>query len=127
MAVYGYREWRYGGADHGGVAISTWSVRRHAAALGVIAAAGLSLGSLMSRTDAAFPYLDAFTTSAAIVTTYMVARKILENWIYWFVIDGVSVFIYLARDLNFTAVLFALYLVLIVIGFRRWWIEWRSA
>ncbi|HSG65325.1 MAG TPA: nicotinamide mononucleotide transporter family protein, partial [Gammaproteobacteria bacterium] len=70
MAVYGYRQWRYGGADHRGVAISTWPLRWHVVALGVIAATSIGLGSLMSRTDAVFPYLDAFTTSAAIVTTY---------------------------------------------------------
>ena len=127
MAVYGYRQWRYGGVEHGGVAITTWTFRRHALALGIIAFASLALGELMSRTNAAFPHVDAFTTSGAIVTTYMVARKILENWLYWFVIDGVSVFLYMARDLNFTAALFVLYLVLIVIGFMRWWREWRAS
>ena len=127
MAVYGYRQWRYGGAQHSGLAITTWSLRRHALALGIVAVASLAIGGLMSRTNAAFPFVDAFTTSGAIVTTYMVARKILENWLYWFVIDGVSVFLYMARDLNFTAALFVLYLVLIVIGFTRWHREWRGS
>jgi nicotinamide mononucleotide transporter len=49
-----------------------------------------------------------------------VARKILENWIYWFVIDTVSIYLYINRDLYFTAVLFAGYLVMIVIGYRSW-------
>jgi nicotinamide mononucleotide transporter len=80
----------------------------------------------MSRTDAAFPYFDSFTTVAAIVTTYMVARKVLENWLYWFVIDSISVYLYLARGLTLTALLFVLYLVLIVIGWRRWWLDWRA-
>lgn len=127
MAVYGYRQWTSGGADHNGLRITTWVPRRHALAICVILGASVSLGWLMSHTDAAFPYVDAFTTSAAIVTTYMVARKILENWVYWFVIDGVSVYLYFARDLNFTAALFVLYLVLIVVGFRRWWLDWRAA
>jgi nicotinamide mononucleotide transporter len=52
---------------------------------------------------------------------------VLENWLYWFVIDSVSVFLYLARGLELTAALFVLYLVLIIIGFRRWWLEWRAA
>jgi nicotinamide mononucleotide transporter len=50
----------------------------------------------------------------------MVARKILENWLYWFVIDSVSVGLYLSRELYFTAGLFVGYLVLIVIGYRSW-------
>ena len=71
------------------------------------------------------PYLDSFTTVAALVSTYMVARKILENWIYWFVIDAVSVYLYGLRDLYLTAALYVLYLVMIVIGFRRWWRDWQ--
>lgn len=126
MAVYGYIQWKYGGSEHAGVQITTWSARQHALALGAIAVLSGSLGWLMSRTDAAFPFIDSFTTVAAIVTTFMVARKILENWLYWFVIDGVSVFIYSARGLELTAALFVVYLILIVIGFRRWWFDWRA-
>jgi len=54
------------------------------------------------------------------IATFMVARKILENWIYWFVIDAVSIWLYLLRELYFTAGLFAVYLVMIVIGYRSW-------
>ena len=126
MAVYGYLQWKYGGPDHAGVEITTWSPRRHALVLGVIAVSGGSLGWIMSRTEAVFPYVDSLTTVSAIVTTFMVARKVLENWLYWFVIDGISVFIYLARGLELTAALFVVYLVLIVVGFRRWWIDWRA-
>ena len=126
MAVYGYMQWRFGGTEHTGVQISIWSLRQHALAVGVITIWSGLLGWLMSRTDAAFPYVDSFTTVAAIVTTFMVARKILENWLYWFVIDGISVFVYLARGLELTAALFILYLVLIVVGFRRWWLDWRA-
>jgi nicotinamide mononucleotide transporter len=126
MAVYGYWQWTHGGADAKGLHITVWSLRQHALALAVIVSLSLILGSVMSRTDAAFPYVDSFTTVAAIVTTYMVARKVLENWLYWFVIDSISVFVYLARDLALTALLFSIYLVLIVIGMRRWWIDWRA-
>jgi nicotinamide mononucleotide transporter len=55
-----------------------------------------------------------------VVATFMVARKILENWIYWFVIDAVSVYLYLSRELYFTAALFVAYLVMIVFGYRSW-------
>ena len=50
----------------------------------------------------------------------MVARKVLENWLYWFVIDGVSVLLYITRELYLTAALFVLYLVLIIIGYWTW-------
>ena len=50
----------------------------------------------------------------------MVARKVLQNWHYWFVIDSVSVYLYASQGLWLTAVLFLFYLVLVVIGFRQW-------
>ena len=54
---------------------------------------------LTTNTDAAWPFLDSFTTWASVVTTFMVARKILENWIYWIVIDALSILLYAARGL----------------------------
>ena len=78
-------------------------------------------GELLTRySAAALPFLDSFTTWGAVIATFMVARKILENWIYWFVIDAVSIGLYLSRELYFTAALFAAYLVMIVIGYRKW-------
>lgn len=127
MAVYGWYQWRHGGEDKQGVAVGVWPARRHAAAVGVTLAASAVFGAVLSaRTDAALPYLDSFTTVAAIVTTYMVARKVLENWIYWFVIDSLSIYLYLARDLPLYAGLFGFYLVLIVIGYRRWLADYRA-
>ena len=127
MAVYGWYQWRYAGDDGAGVRIHTWRLRRHAQVLVGIAAASLLLGWGMSHTGAAFPYADALTTVAAIVSTFMVARKVLENWGYWFVIDSISIYLYVARELYLTALLFLLYLVLIVIGFRSWRRAWLAA
>ena len=120
MAVYGWYQWRFAGDDGAGVRIHTWRTVRHVQVVGGVAVTALLAGWIMSKTDAAFPYADAFTTVAAIVTTFMVARKVLENWIYWFVIDSISVYLYVARELYLTAALFVSYLVLIVIGYRRW-------
>ena len=126
MAVYGWQQWRRGGADNKGVSIRTWPLRVHALALVLIAALSAAFGWFLSGTDAAFPYLDSFTTVAAVIATFMVAKKVLENWIYWFIIDSVSVYLYAARDLPLYAALFVFYLVLIVIGFRQWLAEWRK-
>lgn len=127
MAIYGWQQWRRGGARGEGIAVGVWTWRRHALALVSIVAATLVAGRWLSaNTEAAFPYLDSFTTIGSVVTTYMVARKVLENWIYWFVIDALYVYIYAARGLIPTALLFAFYLVLVVIGFRQWLRDWRA-
>lgn len=104
--------------------VSTWSWRQHLGALSLVLLLTLVSGLLLQKnTSAAWPFLDSFTTWASVVTTWMVTRKILENWIYWFVIDGVSIVMYIERGLYPTAALFALYTVLCVVGF----IEWRKA
>ena len=95
-------------------------------AISTIGTLSLFFGWSMSHTDSASPFLDAFTTVAAIMATYMVACKVLENWLYWFIIDSVSIYLYLSRDLYLTALLFFVYLFLIVIGLRTWWREYRA-
>ncbi len=125
MAVYGWYQWKYGGTEQQGLRIVTWRPRLHAIAIGGILTLALSIGWALSATAAAFPYLDSFTTVAAVVATYMVARKVLENWAYWFVIDSLSVYLYVSRELYLTAGLFVVYLVLVVIGFRSWLKDWQ--
>ena len=121
MAAYGWRQWRHGGAGGGELTVTTRPLRHHVVAVGSVLALVLVSGELLSRySEAALPFLDSLTTWGAVIATWMVARKILENWIYWFVIDAVSIGLYLSRELYFTAGLFGAYLVMIVIGYRSW-------
>lgn len=120
MALYGWYQWRRGD-DGAPRKVGTWPLRTHALALGAIVALSLASGTLLGRfTDAELPLLDSLTTWGGIVATYMVARKVLENWHYWFVIDALSIYLYIDRGLYQTAWLFGLYLVLIVFGFVAW-------
>jgi nicotinamide mononucleotide transporter len=121
MAVYGWYSWTHGdGPDHS-LPVISWKPVQHLAPVIAILILSLVSGVLLSRfTEAAMPYLDSFTTWGAIVTTWMVARKIIQNWHYWFIIDSVSVFLYINRGLWLTALLFVVYLVLIVIGYQQW-------
>jgi nicotinamide mononucleotide transporter len=121
MAAYGWRQWRRGGEGGTELAVSTWPWRAHVVAVASVLLLVVISGELLTRhSDAALPFLDSLTTWGAVVATFMVARKILENWIYWFVIDAVSIVLYLNRDLYFTAALFGGYLVMIVVGYRSW-------
>ncbi|MFY0699974.1 MAG: nicotinamide mononucleotide transporter, partial [Bermanella sp.] len=61
-----------------------------------------------------------FTTWGAVLTTYMVAKKVLENWIYWFVIDAIAIYLYIDRELYLTALLMAVYVVMVVFGYAAW-------
>lgn len=120
MAVYGWVCWRRGGTDEG-LPVTSWAARDHLVPLLIIALSGLALGLLMDRfTDAAAPWLDAMAASGAVVTTWMVARKVLQNWIYWFVIDLGSAWLYASQGLALTALLFVVYTLLTVVGYRSW-------
>ena len=121
MAVYGWYSWTHGpGPDHK-LPVISWLPRQHIGPLAAILILTVCSGFALSNlTDAAMPYLDSFTTWGAIVTTWMVARKVIQNWHYWFVIDLISVYLYASRGLYLTALLFVLYLVLIIIGYRQW-------
>ena len=108
MAIYGWHQWRYAGDRGTGVSVHTWKMARHVRVVAGIAAVTLLVGWFMSRTDAPFPYVETLVTVAAIVTTFMMARKVLEAWIYWLAIDSISINLYLAMELYLTALLFTL-------------------
>jgi nicotinamide mononucleotide transporter len=130
MAVYGWRQWRRRDATDDSTPaeppVRLWPLRYHALAIVGSLLAAAALGAILSRTNAAFPYLDSFTSVGAVITTYMVAKKILENWIYWLVIDSLTLYIYWSRELYLYAGLFAIYLVLVVLGLYRWHRDWRA-
>jgi nicotinamide mononucleotide transporter len=120
MAVYGFWQWQQG---RGGTALAVcrWPIARHvAAALGVIALSVISSYYLRRFTPAAWPFVDSMVTWSSVFATFLVARKVYENWYWWLVIDSASLCLYSARGLYLTMLLFGLYLVLIVIGMRQW-------
>ena len=86
----------------------------------VLICSGICGYLLSQNTSAAWPYVDSFTTFGAVVTTWMVTRKVLENWLYWLVVDAISIPLYLDRGLLLTAGLFAVYLVIVVFGYISW-------
>jgi len=126
MGFYGLYQWQYKLANNETLKIKVWPITTHMMCLTALFLLVITSGYILSNnTDAASPYIDAFTTWGAIIASYMVAKKILENWIYWFVIDFVSVFLFVSRELYPTALLFCLYLVLVIIGYRSWKNEWQ--
>lgn len=118
---YGWYAWLYGGEGHHALKVSRVP-RRLALALVIgssIAAAAMGFW-LHRHTDEALPYVDGFTTSFSLAAQWMQARKYLENWAVWVVVDVVYVGMSLSRGLTMTALLYAVYVGLAVVGFRDW-------
>jgi nicotinamide mononucleotide transporter len=124
MAVYGWLQWRKQSTvdtQTAKILIHRWSLQQHCLALLTVAVLTAVSGYLLQHnSSAALPYVDSFTTWGAVITTYMVAKKVLENWLYWIVIDSVSVFLYIDRELYLTALLFVTYVVLVFFGYYKW-------
>lgn len=121
MAIYGWRQWRSGGLHGVPLAVTSWPWRRHVLVLTAVGILTFANGYLLERQAAsAWPYLDALMTWGAVLATFMIARKVLENWLYFFVLDAIAIPLYLERGLLLSAVLFAVYLVIVVAGYRRW-------
>jgi len=121
MAIYGYYEWRKGIERDGEFKVERWRVAEHGVALSVIALLTSINGWLLtSYTDAAQPYVDSFVTWSSVVTTWMAARRIAENWLYWMAIDAVAAVLYFQQGRAPTGVLFAIYVVIAARGFQVW-------
>jgi nicotinamide mononucleotide transporter len=121
MAGYGWYVWSSGSSAGHDKPIVVWSLQVHAVAIVAIVILSAINGYLLSAySDAAYPYIDSLTTWSAIWATFLVARKVLENWWYWLAIDIASIFIYWLRDLQLTSLLFAVYVIMIPIGLVSW-------
>jgi nicotinamide mononucleotide transporter len=85
----------------------------------------LGIGSVLKEfTDSKIPFSDAFTASGGIVATWMIARKILEQWFFWIVIDCVSIVLYVWQGLYPTTILYVVYIIMAVLGYRQWRKTW---
>jgi nicotinamide mononucleotide transporter len=81
----------------------------------------LALGSIFSTyTKADLPWIDAAATSLSFIAQFLIARKILENWILWIIVNIVYISVYLYKDMHLYAILFAIYLILAVYGYFSW-------
>lgn len=121
MAVYGWSQWREEGTANIKLSVKTWKPINHLFSISLILLLAYASGLILEKfTNAVFPFIDALTTWGAIVATYMVAKKLLENWIYWFVIDSISIFLFMSRGLVLTSILFFIYLIIIYFGYKSW-------
>jgi len=122
MTVYGYWRWVRGNAsDKAELPIRHFPVRFIAPWLMIAAALwALIYWLLVTFTNSNVPLADAFTTALSIVGIWALANKYLEQWFVWIVVDVVTCVLYFYKDIPFKASLYALYVVIAVLGYRKW-------
>lgn len=123
-AVYGWIKWAPGASAQ---RIGVWHWRGHLLAIAASLAVSLLLARLLKQEGySAWPFLDSLVACLGLFATWLVARVYLENWLYWILIDALSLYLFIAQGLVVTAMLFAAYLVIATIGFVSWWRNWRT-
>lgn len=126
MAVYGFWLWRTGvtqaqGEKTQSLSISTWRWLQHALFIVV----GIVLSSLVSMYlqkagQSQSPVLDAYTTVFSVLNTWLIAKKILENWLYWVAIDVAATVLYFQTGYYATMLLFVLNTFMAIAGYMAW-------
>jgi len=121
LQFHGWHNWLHGGKDRKELDISLLSSRGRALWATAALVGTALLGAAMHRwTDATLPYWDAGATALSLIAQWLMNRKKLESWWLWITVDILSVGIYLAKNLYWTAGLYTVFLVMATLGLLEW-------
>jgi len=121
VSVWGWHSWLRGGAGHGALPVTRLDGAGWRASLGGWAVGFVLLAYFLKTwTDTDVPHADGFLTAGSLVGQVLLSRKKVENWHAWIAVDILYVGLYLYKDLVLTAILYALFVVMAIIGLRTW-------
>jgi len=129
MAFYGWYCWKQPSENLQGscIVLKTYAFKLHVYSIIVLTIVSLGIGVIMDNyTPTDFPYLDSATSVFAVYSTYLVAQKVVENWLYWIVIDAVSIYLYIQKGLTPTAFLFGVFIIIAIYGYYTWYNEYKD-
>jgi nicotinamide mononucleotide transporter len=119
--IYGWYAWSMGWTKDQHLAIVSWTWAKHIPFLLLGEILALGLGYLLDHfTDGQYPWLDAHLTIFSFVATWLSTRKVLENWMYWILIDTVSIWLSWQRSLYLYALLMTVYSIVAFLGLQMW-------
>lgn len=129
VALWGLYLWKYKPSLQGqqGLAISSLNPWQHVMLIAVAGLLSAGLAWLFGQhTAAALPWLDAPVTVFSMLATLLLARRTLEHWLYWIVIDLLGATMFAARGASLLALVMVIYAVLAVWGWRKWLVLYRT-
>ncbi len=122
MNFYGWYEWKFGGKNRSVLPVSRTSLTMFVVLITLGTLGTLLIGSILTEfSNSDVPFWDGGTTAFSLVGTWMLARKKLENWVLWFVVDSIYIGLYLYKSLAVSALLYLIYVVFSVVGFINWY------
>ncbi|NIJ50930.1 nicotinamide riboside transporter PnuC [Dyadobacter arcticus] len=120
-SIYGWWMWKFGGKNHDGIEVTFTPKHLYPIFGALFVIITLLWGFLLGRfTNASLTYADSALTVASLIGQWMLARKYLENWILWIIADACYVVMYFYKSLHLTAILYAVFLILAMIGYVQW-------
>ncbi len=126
VQFYGWYYWLKGRGGDGLVIVERLTGGQALGYAGAAVAGVAMLGTFMARfTDAAFPYWDASIAVLSVIAQILLARRRLENWILWILVDVLAIGLYWVKDLHPTAALYAVFLTLSGVGLFSWRRAWK--
>ena len=119
--AYGAWQWLHGRSAQGEVLVRRLPRREIAPKLAVAILAAAAIGALLARyTDASLPWADSALLAGSLVGSFWAARRYMENWSIWIIVDTLYVALYAVKHAEATAVLYASFVAMAVVGWRRW-------
>src|SRR5688572_4332133 len=120
-SLYGWYEWLHGGKNKTELPVSILSVKGRMLAIisGILFTFILGF-YFQNFTDASYPVLDSSLAAFSLVGQFLLTRKKIENWVLWFVVDVVYVWLYVQKEAYLTAILYFVFLGLAIQGFLAW-------
>jgi nicotinamide mononucleotide transporter len=121
LQAYGWYEWLYGGAGRTELNVAWGTKRMYLLTAVFTAGATALLGAILHEfTDASLPFVDSFLAVLSMAAQWMMAKKYIENWILWVIVNIGSIGMYSVKGLYFTTFLYVVYFGLAILGYREW-------
>ena len=120
-AIYGYIAWKWGAGEKQELPITHMPLRKYLpTVVFFLVAWAATYYVLITWTNSTVPVLDAFTNALSFVGLWALARKYIEQWFFWIVVDAVCCVLYVQKGIPFKAGLYGLYVVIAVMGWFKW-------
>ena len=120
-AIYGWFFWMWGHGEKKSLPIMHTPCKCYLPLFLVFIVSFIGIARiLIEYTDSNVPWLDSFTTALSIVGMWMLARKYIEQWFAWILVDIVCCGLYIYKDLYFTSALYGLYSIIAIFGYFKW-------
>jgi len=127
MAVYGYLLWKKHGNIEDNLIITSWSWLLQIQFVIIGAFLTYIVGIYLTHHQLSqSPYLDAGVTVFSVMNTWLMAQKILQNWLYWIVINSAAIVLYIQNGFYATVVMFSIYFILAMVGYISWQKRYRQ-